>query len=126
MDASTAAWSIKVSRKGSDTDAAPLRPYYQDDLVTIYHGDCRELLQAIPPFDVIVSDPPYGVAHDTNYSRFGKKASNRDWDAPIAGDDEPFDPGEIAVAPVAPAVANALYSATGLRLRRLPLLSGQG
>jgi isoquinoline 1-oxidoreductase beta subunit len=37
---------------------------------------------------------------------------------------EPFDPGEIAVAPVAPAVANALHSATGLRLRRLPLLSG--
>jgi isoquinoline 1-oxidoreductase beta subunit len=44
----------------------------------------------------------------------------------IDSDDEPFDPGEIAVAPVAPAVANALYSATGLRLRRLPLLSGEG
>jgi isoquinoline 1-oxidoreductase beta subunit len=41
----------------------------------------------------------------------------------IDSDDQPFDPGEIAVAPVAPAVANALYSATGLRLRRLPLLS---
>jgi isoquinoline 1-oxidoreductase beta subunit len=37
---------------------------------------------------------------------------------------EPFDPGELAVAPVAPAIANALFSATGLRLRRLPLLSG--
>ena len=42
----------------------------------------------------------------------------------IDSDDAPFDPGEIAVAPVAPAVANALFSATGLRLRRLPLLSG--
>ncbi len=37
---------------------------------------------------------------------------------------EPFDPAELAMAPVAPAIANALYSATGLRLRRLPLLSG--
>jgi isoquinoline 1-oxidoreductase beta subunit len=37
---------------------------------------------------------------------------------------EPFDPGELPVAPVAPAIANALFSATGLRLRRLPLLSG--
>jgi isoquinoline 1-oxidoreductase subunit beta len=44
----------------------------------------------------------------------------------IDSDDAPFDPGEIGVAPVAPAVANALYSATGLRLRRLPLLSGEG
>ncbi|WP_338466978.1 molybdopterin cofactor-binding domain-containing protein [Novosphingobium sp. ZN18A2] len=35
----------------------------------------------------------------------------------------PFDPGELAVAPVAPAIANALFSATGLRFRRLPLLS---
>lgn len=36
---------------------------------------------------------------------------------------EPFDPGELAVAPVAPAIANALHAATGIRLRRLPLLS---
>ncbi|MBW8783355.1 MAG: xanthine dehydrogenase family protein molybdopterin-binding subunit [Novosphingobium sp.] len=31
------------------------------------------------------------------------------------------DPGEIGVAVVAPAVANALFSATGVRFRRLPL-----
>lgn len=42
----------------------------------------------------------------------------------IDSEAEPFDPGELGVAPVAPAVANALFSATGLRLRRLPLLSG--
>ncbi|MEJ2410862.1 MAG: molybdopterin-dependent oxidoreductase [Novosphingobium sp.] len=34
---------------------------------------------------------------------------------------DPADPGELGVAVVAPAVANALYSATGLRFRRLPL-----
>jgi len=42
----------------------------------------------------------------------------------IESDADPFDPGELAVAPVAPAIANALFSATGIRLRRLPLLSG--
>ncbi len=42
----------------------------------------------------------------------------------IESADDPFDPGEIGVPAVAPAIANALYSATGLRLRRLPLLSG--
>ncbi|OYX47756.1 MAG: xanthine dehydrogenase [Sphingomonadales bacterium 32-64-22] len=35
----------------------------------------------------------------------------------------PFDPGEIGVAAIAPAVANAFFAATGLRLRRLPLIS---
>ncbi len=33
------------------------------------------------------------------------------------------DPGELGTAAVAPAVANALYSATGLRFRRLPLFA---
>lgn len=41
----------------------------------------------------------------------------------IAGDGVPADPGEIGVAVAAPAIANALQSATGLRLRRLPLIS---
>ena len=36
---------------------------------------------------------------------------------------EPADPGELGVAVAAPAIANALASATGLRFRRLPLLS---
>jgi len=36
---------------------------------------------------------------------------------------EPADPGELGVAVAAPAIANALFSATGLRFRRLPLLS---
>ncbi|TCM17854.1 isoquinoline 1-oxidoreductase beta subunit [Novosphingobium sp. PhB165] len=36
---------------------------------------------------------------------------------------DPADPGELGVAAVAPAVANALYSATGLRFRRLPLFA---
>ena len=33
----------------------------------------------------------------------------------------PEDPGELGVAAVAPAIANALFSATGVRYRRLPL-----
>ncbi|ODT00954.1 MAG: xanthine dehydrogenase [Erythrobacter sp. SCN 62-14] len=35
----------------------------------------------------------------------------------------PADPGELGAIVAAPAIANALFSATGLRLRRLPLLS---
>lgn len=35
-----------------------MTPYYSDDLVTIYWGDCREWM---PKADVVLSDPPYGV-----------------------------------------------------------------
>ena len=42
----------------------------------------------------------------------------------IANEAPHADPGELGAAVAAPAIANALYSATGLRLRRLPLLSG--
>lgn len=41
----------------------------------------------------------------------------------VASEAEPFDPGELGVAVCPPAIANALFSATGLRFRRLPLLS---
>ena len=41
----------------------------------------------------------------------------------IASDVESADPGELGVAVAAPAIANALFSAIGLRFRRLPLFS---
>ena len=36
-------------------------PYYEDDLVTLYHGDCREILASMPDqsVDAVITDPPY-------------------------------------------------------------------
>lgn len=41
----------------------------------------------------------------------------------LPSESPPADPGEIGAVVTPPAIANALFSATGLRLRRLPLLS---
>ena len=41
-----------------------MRPYYEDDAVTIYHGDCREILPTLGPVDLVLTDPPYGIGED--------------------------------------------------------------
>lgn len=38
-----------------------MKPYYQDDWVTIYHGDYREMLPTIDKVDLVLTDPPYNV-----------------------------------------------------------------
>jgi 16S rRNA G966 N2-methylase RsmD len=36
-----------------------LTPYYQDDAVQIFHGDCRDILPQLGPVDHVITDPPY-------------------------------------------------------------------
>lgn len=55
-----------------------MKPYYSDEYVTLYHGDCREVLPALS-FDGILTDPPYGISY-----RQPRKTSAR---MSIRGDD---------------------------------------
>lgn len=47
-------------------------PFYDEDGITLYHGDCRDVLPQIGAVDAVVTDPPYG---DTKL----------DWDRPVQG-----------------------------------------
>ena len=36
-----------------------MTPYYEQDGIVIYHGDCREILPTLPKVDLVLTDPPY-------------------------------------------------------------------
>ncbi len=58
-----------------------MRPFYEDEAVTLYCGDCRDVLPTLAPVDLILTDPPYGI-----YACGGKwgRKSDLQWDrAPI-------------------------------------------
>jgi len=43
-----------------------IKPYYSDKWVTIYHGDCREILPQLDvKVDLVLTDPPYGIDYQS-------------------------------------------------------------
>lgn len=36
-----------------------MKPYYEHAGITIYHGDCREILPLLPKVDLVLTDPPW-------------------------------------------------------------------
>ena len=49
-----------------------MKPYYQDEYVTIYHGDCREIMPTLSRVDLLLTDPPYGIGRDRGMGGKGK------------------------------------------------------
>jgi len=70
------------------------KPYYQDEWVTIYHGDCREILPQLDvKVDLVLTDPPYGINYRHGESYTPKKSvGTRHHGEVMIGDDKPFDP----------------------------------
>ena len=46
-----------------------MKPYYQDDLASLYHGDAREVMAKLPAesVDAIVTSPPYAMQRKGTY-----------------------------------------------------------
>lgn len=73
-----------------------MKPYYSENGIEIYHGDCREVLPFLPSVDLVLTDPPYGIAYvgggggnliHTSIHKSKARKHER-----ITGDDLPFDP----------------------------------
>lgn len=43
-----------------------MKPYYDHAGITIYHGDCREIIPSLTA-DVLVTDPPYGLSYASGH-----------------------------------------------------------
>ena len=44
-----------------------MKPYYEEKGITIYHGDCKEILPSLESVDLVVTDPPYGIEFQSNH-----------------------------------------------------------
>ncbi len=59
----------------------------------LIHGNCLDYIQELPANAAIVTDPPYGIGNDCDYTRFsGGLSPSRNHHLGIEGDDRPFDP----------------------------------
>ncbi|WP_348269721.1 DNA methyltransferase [Edaphobacter paludis] len=56
-----------------------MKPYYEEAGIQIFHGDCREILPQLGRFDLLLTDPPYGIGIAANPIRQAHEVS--DWDA---------------------------------------------
>lgn len=62
---------------------------FQNENVTLWHGDCREWSGKA---DAVVSDPPYGMNLNTDFSGMNGWSGKGHKYERIPGDDAPFDP----------------------------------
>lgn len=62
-----------------------VEPYYQDHLVTIYHGDCREMIATVGNVDLVLTDPPYGTSAGSSW-KAAPNGTSRLWDHPLEWD----------------------------------------
>lgn len=59
-------------------------PFYDHGGITIYHGDCRQIVPTLGRFDLLLTDPPYGIGADKMTLGNGKRKifrGSESWDS---------------------------------------------
>ena len=75
-----------------------MKPYYKDDAVIIYHGDCHEVLPELPKVGLVLTDQPYGMKWNSAQIHRGKNGNGKTGtisaakNKSIMNDNIPFDP----------------------------------
>jgi site-specific DNA-methyltransferase (adenine-specific) len=67
--------SVKPQNLRYKERATVIKPYYEEELVTIYQDDCLGVLSSMESksIDLILTDPPYGIGADKGVGGFGVK-----------------------------------------------------
>ena len=81
------------------------KPYYQDKWVTIYHGDCREILPQLDvKVDLVLTDFPYGNGTD-----YGGYIDTQDNLKQLIADTLPLILGKAEVSLIACGIGNMFF-----------------
>src|SRR5690554_4631977 len=66
-----------------------MKPYYEHAGITIYHGDCREVLPSVPSCDLVLTDPAYGIGFAAQPTKWQRRAgaASQAWDDQPPADD---------------------------------------
>ncbi len=74
-----------------------MKPYYEQNGITIYHGNCQELLPTFEKCDLVLTDPPYGIGENAHrIASRSKLAKTTDYGS-FDWDKEPASEIEIAL-----------------------------
>lgn len=69
-----------------------IEPYYNEDGITIYNADCRDVLPQLEPVDLVLTDPPYGIGLITKTSDYRQSKhydQGRSLEASVKYEDSP-------------------------------------